>query len=451
MIDYPGESAASGHWSLEKRLRYQLLLPLAFLWVAGVSIAVAAVWNQINDVMDDSLVQVAERIASLPGPSAGNTLGTLELASPVQFQYVDIDGNVLWRSKDAPAVTHADWRRPGVRTEGLMRVAVRPAADGQHYALAMEPFQARHQAMFTAVQALLLPLLLLLPVATLVVSYTLSRGFDSLEQLRRALATRPAHQLDALPTEDVPHELLALVTTINELLGRVSLMMSAEKTLAANSAHELRTPLAAARAQAQLLLPDMPAGTPAYERVAVLLRRLDQLIHLTAKLMQLSRVESGLGLARDPVDLGMLARMVVRDFNAPGEQARLVLETAQAPSWAMGDVDALGIALRNLVENALRHSGGSPVTVRVEPFGVVSVEDEGEGVDADALARLRQPFQRGSSKAEGHGLGLSIVDAVAQQSGGSLELESPLRPGKGGFRASLRLEPAEPPSRSAAP
>jgi two-component system OmpR family sensor kinase len=174
----------------------------------------------------------------------------------------------------------------------------------------------------------------------------------------------------------------------------------------------------------------------------VLLRRLDQLIHLTAKLMQLSRVEAGLGLAREPVDLELLARMVVRDFNAPGEQARLVLETSELPSWAMGDVDALGIALRNLIENALRHSGGSTVTVRVEPYGVVSVEDEGEGVDADALARLRQPFQRGSSKAEGHGLGLSIVDAVAQQSGGTLELESPLRPGRGGFRASLRLDPA---------
>lgn len=456
MIDYPGESAPpSGRWSLEKRLRYQLLVPLAFLWVVGVSIAVAAVWNQINDVMDDSLVQVAERLASLPtlpsgapaDAAAAAPLAELELSTPVQYQLVSPDGQVLWRSSGAPAVTHADWKRAGVRTEGLMRVAVRPSADGARFAIAMEPFELRHRAMFTAVQALLLPLLLLLPVAALVVSYTLSRGFDSLETLRSSLAERPVHRLDPLPTADVPVELMDLVTTLNELLARVTRMMQAEKTLAANSAHELRTPLAATRAQVQVLLQELGPDSPGRERAATVLRRLDQLIHLTSKLMQLSRVESGLGLDREPLDLTLLARMVAGDFNAPGEQARLVVDPGEAPSWALGDVDALGIALRNLIENALRHSGSGKVSVSVQPDGAIAVEDEGEGVDAATLKRLKQPFQRGSSKADGHGLGLSIVDAVAQQSGGSLELESPVRAGRG-FRATLRLEPIPDPQTS---
>jgi len=107
-----------------------------------------------------------------------------------------------------------------------------------------------------------------------------------------------------------------------------------------------------------------------------------------------------------------------------------------------GDIDALGIAIRNLIENALKHAPQAQVEVRVEAPGRVIVSDDGPGVAAETLATLSQPYSRGSTRSEGTGLGLAIVARIAEQQHAALVLQSP-PPGAGqGFRATLTIAAA---------
>jgi two-component system OmpR family sensor kinase len=121
---------------------------------------------------------------------------------------------------------------------------------------------------------------------------------------------------------------------------------------------------------------------------------------------------------------------------------RLSVQLPDEPVIVQGDIDALGIAIRNLIENALKHAPGAAVEVRVEAPGRVIVSDDGPGVSGEVLATLSQPYSRGSARAEGTGLGLAIVARIAQQQHASLLLQSPLPGGVRGFSATLTISPA---------
>jgi two-component system, OmpR family, sensor kinase len=262
------------------------------------------------------------------------------------------------------------------------------------------------------------------------------------------------------------------------LLDQLARVREAERAFAANSAHELRTPIAAAQAQLQRLthdfqsLQNLAAIDPQQRqnlslRVDAISRQLQRLQHLCVKLLQLSRADAGIAQLTTPVNLDDLARLVLGEYQNKAQGHRLVLEVPDAdacpsqpltgmpsaamsparaakakPAMALGDLDTLGIALRNLIENALLHSGeGSLITVRVTHLPSIEVIDNGPGIPSGQLGALTQPFQRGQSSAQGHGLGLSIVSAIALQMGGQLELFSPHVQGHG-LHARLRLRDA---------
>lgn len=442
-------------WSLEQRLKRRLLATLTGLWLAGSLVAVIGVRIEINEVMDSALLENAQRLLAFPAGGDGGTVidDLSDHHEPVRFVLADGTGRVLWRSQDAPPALVVSALRPGLNSEHGNRVAVQFSRDRQRIAVAFESLQDRREALWEVIRWQLLPLLALLPLVAWTLSRVLRQGFGTLQPLKNWLAAQDLSQgrisqNTSAPPQDVPRELAPLVHTIHDLLDRVRRLVSAEQAFAANSAHELRTPVAAARAQAQRLLDELPASCPdaegARERVRALLRQLDQLGHVSTKLLQLARVQSGSGLTMEPVELQTLVRLVGDEFRAPGASERLQFDAPNEPVWALGDLDALGIALRNLIENALRHAGGAAVRVRVEPGCVLIVEDDGPGIDAHLLARLTQPFQRGSSGAEGHGLGLSIAESVTQQLGGRLSLMSPTHDGRG-FRASMHLQPASAP------
>jgi two-component system OmpR family sensor kinase len=168
---------------------------------------------------------------------------------------------------------------------------------------------------------------------------------------------------------------------------------------------------------------------------------LERVAYVVEKLLQLARVEAGLGLSREPVDFGALARVVAGSYLRHSRyRDRVRVQTPASSVFVEGDLDTLDIALQNLVDNALTH-GGPDVRVRivVGDDGSLTVFDDGLGVEAEQLATLHQPFVRGSTAAAGSGLGLSIVAKIVEQSGGSLGL---LCEGKSmGFNAILRLRP----------
>lgn len=431
-------------WSLQKRLRRHLLGALAALWLVGAAVALVGQQIELHDVLDDALEDTAQRALHMPlHPDAAQLIGPrgkdaeYDEDEHARLQIYDGAGRLLWRSAEAPVKPLANLAREGVRNEGRWRVAVERLKDGSRVAVAAERIESRVEALWHGPVWLLAPLLALLPLAALLVHWVLQRGFRSLEPLREGLAQRRGGDLAPLPLAGLPGELRPLVETLNALLERVAALLQTERQFAAASAHELRTPLAAARAQAQRLAQEASEAGLA-ERATALVRQLDRLTALATRLLQVARIESGVALKREPVDLAQLARLVADEFAEARPGGRLAVEIDQAGTVA-GDVDALGIALRNLIDNALKHGG--PATRVVVRAGAQSltVLDDGPGVPADTLPRLVRPFERGASAAEGSGLGLAMVDTIARQSGARLELRSPRGDGLPGFEATLRF------------
>jgi two-component system OmpR family sensor kinase len=284
---------------------------------------------------------------------------------------------------------------------------------------------------------LLAPLALLLLATGVAVRLVVPWLMASIETARIEIAARGAGNLAPISDEGMPRELTPMVESVNRLLARLHAVLAAERAFAANSAHELRTPVAAALAQAEVLACDLTG--PALPRAQSLVAVLSRLARMVEKLLQLSRVEAGAGLAREPVDLNRLAAAVFDSYARQSRyHGRIRLRPCPSPTIVGADLDALGIALGNLVDNAFAHGGPDVhVDIMVGADGTICVSDDGMGVEPEGIGRLHEPFVRAGTAAAGSGLGLSIAATIATHAGGELRLESNGR--FQGFTATLRL------------
>lgn len=418
------------------------MLLISAVWLLAATAAGLGLWHETDEVLDSALTETAQRLLLLPDaalavPDTADHLATLGPHQEfVVYQVFDGQRVLQLHSHDAPA-TPLDADAPdGLRRAGDWWVLTLTAADGSRRAQVAESLAHRHEVLWTSLGWLLGVLLAMLPLAALGVGRVLKRGFAVLEPARLALAQRAQHDLRALPVAAAPAELQPWLDTVNGLLAQVRALVDGERAFAANTAHELRTPLAAARAQAQRLV-QVSTDPAAREPTQALLRQLDRLTRLATRLLQLARIESGVALQHAPVDLLQLALLVADDFAEAQRSGRLLLQVDARPLPVQGDIDALGIALRNLIDNALKHGGNEArVTVHIDGQ-CLRVDDDGPGVAANQVAGLVRKFERSSaSLVAGSGLGLSLVNTIARQSGARLVLRSPLETGHG-FSASL--------------
>jgi two-component system OmpR family sensor kinase len=436
-------------------LQVRLLLVMGVLWLVAALVAILVVRKETNEVQDLALAENAERLLILlpastvprdPHQAERARLDSIGLRQGgrepvVVYQVLDLDNQVLLRSTQAPDTPLAPDAREGMSIHGHWRVAT-VTHQGRRAQFA-EAVWHRRSTLWRATRALLIPLLLLPPLAALVLHRVVRRSFAQLKPVQEELARRPAHALQPIALQDTPAELYPLLETVNGLMDRVQALLAAERAFSAQMAHELRTPLAAARAQAQRLAQETPDAR-ARERAQTLVRQLDRLTHLATRMLQIARVDSGVALQHRPLDLQQLARLVIDEFpQSRNDAPQIQLLGEPGPVPVMGDLDALGIALRNLIDNAIKHGGhDARVVVQVQP-GEVSVTDDGPGAAGLDLTTLTRPFERGRTPAHGSGLGLSLVQTIAQQSGAALELVSPVADGRG-WRARLRFRPPEP-------
>ena len=288
-----------------------------------------------------------------------------------------------------------------------------------------------------------LPVALLAPVLMLIVWWVVGRAIGPIERVRRQVAARRPDDLAPLPTGDLPAEVRPLVDEMNGLLTRLSAAWDALTHFTADAAHELRSPLAALRLQAQSLqrAPDDATRAIATER---LLAGIDRATRLVEQLLALARQEAaGEGAELVSLDLTALARNALAD--AEPEAARhaiaLTLDAPTAHVVLRADEAALAVLLRNLLGNALRHTppgGQVRVGVREEASVIdLTVEDSGPGIAPDERARVLDRFYRvPGTPGHGSGLGLAIVRAIAERHGAALTLDA--SPTLGGLRVMLR-------------
>jgi two-component system sensor histidine kinase TctE len=294
-------------------------------------------------------------------------------------------------------------------------------------------------------KGVILPQFVILPVAVLLVWLALARGLVPLDKLQRRIRQRESHDLSPIAERDAPEEVAPLVGAINDLLARLDRSLDVQKHFIADAAHQLKTPLAGLRTQAELAQRDLDAGgdPQAVKRSLQHIARSSQrAAHMVNQLLALARADDKEQARRvQELNLARLAVEVVRDFVPRAMELGIDLGYEGEGAGNAGSEGARSVRMvghpvlvreliRNLVDNALHYTprGGS-VTVRVlaDPFGqvaVLQVEDTGPGIPPAERELVFQAFYRTlGTNVDGSGLGLAIVREIAQQHGAEVRLE----------------------------
>jgi two-component system, OmpR family, sensor kinase len=445
-----------GH-SLVSRLIWLLASAMAVLWLLGSVTAGLLTVFELNERLDNALVEVAQRLLpatadALSAPQvmddkARQLVSTLD-PKALAYQIMAPNGWVALRSINAPAAPFTTAFKRGFSDIPRWRVYSQPAEAGGYFIEVAEPKLHRHQALRRAIGLAVLPLLLFLPVSWLMIRWVVKRSMRSLIRLQQEIGQRDGSNLTGIPELPMPSELVPIHTAVNRLLDRLQRALVNERQFAANSAHELRTPIAAVQAQLQVLAAQL-AATAHADRALRLVAQVKALSNLVEKLLQFSRTEAGLALKRECIDVTQLLDILMDDFRRQdGVGKRLVFRRRQqGPFMVLADLDVLGIAVRNLLENAVRYGAAdAPIEVYLDDEQLcLCVRSGGEVVPHNVLATLKRPFRRGTTQGMGGGLGLAIVEKIMAELGGRLELASPAEGRMDGFEASLFFPaPAEP-------
>ncbi|MBI5107326.1 MAG: hypothetical protein HZA62_01130 [Rhodocyclales bacterium] len=297
---------------------------------------------------------------------------------------------------------------------------------------------------------LLMPMLIALPGLALVLVVAVGFSLRPLQRLTADVGNRAADRLSPIDGTDTPREIAPLIERLNDLFAGIDRALQNERRFTADASHELRTPLAALKAQAQVAL---AATDEAKRRHALnqILVGCDRATHLVTQMLTLARLDAGTVQPMQAVALRPVAAEVLAlSAGAAVEQhCDLVLKDGDAP--VQGDPLLLQVMLRNLVDNALRHGGGSEVEVAIGREGthaLLTVSDNGGGIAAADRERVQQRFHRSASAdsgaTTGSGLGLSIVKRIVELHGGSMTIGDPATGGGTLLRVLLPLVRRDP-------
>jgi two-component system OmpR family sensor kinase len=438
--------------SLQWRLGLSLGALLAVLWIAAASVTAILTRHAVEEVFDSALQEAAQRILPLAVADVfgrdveGATQRLAEIREHDELlTYIvrDAQGRILLLSHDADPAVFPPWHGAGFGQSASHRLYGEAALQGSVRLTVAEPLAHRVAVAREIQMGLVLPLLVFLPVALLAIVLAVRASLAPLRRFRERLAARGAHDLSRVPADDLPAEVAPVADTLNGLLGRLGAAFEAERSFSANAAHELRTPLAGAIAQAQRLQAE--TSDPAAKARAVDIEAtLKRLTRLSERLMQLARAEGGRLRLEHATDLRPVARILTDELARTAGAGRIVLVLPPAPLLSDLDPDVFAILYRNLVENAMRHGAdGAPIQVSLTGDGLLTVGNDGPVVPQADLSRLAGRFERAGKRTDGSGLGLAIVHAIAQRIGSALVLKSP-RPGQdSGFEACLTLPVAK--------
>lgn len=438
--------------SIRRRLILSLTAVIAAFWLLAAALGMMVMQDEFGEIFDSSLQETAQRLTPLivddlyQRKSGGDTRMVGETSADVEEEYLtyqarDASGRVIIHSRDAPIEPFPAPLQPGFFDTPTQRIFTEGAIGATLFVQVADSLDHRSEAVLEGGMALLLPLLGIIPVSILAVWLIVGRMLTPIDALREAIGSKDGGNLAPLDTDPLPRELKSIARSVNLLLGRLRSALDAEREFTANSAHELRTPIAGALAQTQVLIAELPAG-PEKNRAGLIETALLKLGRLTEKLMQLARAEAGIGTSEQAIDLKTILDVVVVECERERQDAPDIHVHADEATTLVRniDVDAFAIVMRNLLENALSH--GDPdadVDVFIEPGGTVRIVNGGTVVAPEVLQGLKSRFTRGDTKAIGSGLGLAIADRLMQQMGGSLDLRSPASGRADGFEARIVL------------
>jgi two-component system, OmpR family, sensor histidine kinase QseC len=427
--------------SLQKRLLIMILSVVSLVWIISVVTTLSDARHELDEVLDGHLSQVAALLLYQQTHNDGDDDDTLEAPSIHKY---------------APKLAFQIFQRGELQTQsaGIGKKAMSPVAngfdtvtlgDGQNWRIfAMkdaekgiqvyvgELTQSRFYVLKAVLNGMLLPFLIALPLLALLIWWVVQRGFAPLRALSENLLLRNPQALHAIHLgKQTPSEMQPMVNALNGLFGRIDAMLISERRFTADAAHELRTPIAAIRAQAQVAI---GAGTHDVERNHALqatLKGCDRATRLVDQLLTLARLESYSADVELPLsmsDISAICRREIAEIAPHALMQHQIIELVAAPtSMIRGDDVLLGVLVRNLIDNALRYSKvGSYVSVQININATTTslmVEDSGLGMTESEIARLGERFFRVLGHDQpGSGLGWSIIQRICKVTDASLDV-----------------------------
>lgn len=430
--------------SIGRRLFFTLSAMLVALWFLVIASVAWVVKYETDEVFDSALQETAQRI--LPFAEAQIAAGIKDVNDIssghdeyLSYQVVNPEKDVLAHSHDAPVKAYEVPLVKGIHQQGNQVFYVEPNASGSLFVVFAESPGHRSSTLSDVLLFLGLPLLFLIPLTGLFVFVTVKKAQSTIKDLGVQLATRNSFDLQPIQTDSLPTELVGLGESINSLMNRLRLALESERNFAANSAHELRTPIATAMAQMDVLKSELTGAH--LTRVLDARKMLERLEAMTVKLLQLARAEAGLALNLAPVDLTAVVKMLAGEFQFKNTNPTALKIDPNCIN-VLGDVDAIGIVVQNLLENAFKYApNGSLVEIVCASDGVLSIANDCPAIPAEVLGELRQRFVRVDQGKSGSGIGLAIVEAIVRQCHAKLEFLSPCYSNNRGFMVKVYFRP----------
>jgi two-component system, OmpR family, sensor histidine kinase TctE len=435
-----------------------MLTPLLLLWPISLALTWLVAQNIAGKPFDRALEYNVHALAklvtvrdgrvgfSLPAPA--REILRADDSDLLYYQVRHVSGELLGGDLDMPQPSNDERSLDGevrLREDVMQGADVRVAytwvaVDTPRTEVLLiqvaETLEKRKTLATEIVKGVMVPQFVTLPLAVLLVWLALVRGIRPLELLERRIRARKADDMSPLDESTVPEEVAPLVSSINDLLQRLKLSLSTQKRFLADAAHQLKTPLAGLRMQADLAQRETDADE-LKKSLKQIGRASVRATHTVNQLLALARAETtGRSLAKQRVDLVDVVSEAIQESLPLALDKHIDLgyegpATGEAASQLEANSTLLKEMVRNLIDNAIHYTPEhGQVTARLlaDRFSgvlMVLVEDTGPGIAEAERALVFQPFYRTlGTNVDGSGLGLAIVAEIAQQHGASVEIES---------------------------
>lgn len=430
--------------SISKRLFLILILTTSLVWLSAVLWIFLSTRAEVGRVLDARLMEAGRMVSSLVSRQEieANPARPVTAEVPVRVhseyerqlscQIWSLQGVLISRSDAAPN------QKLSEKTDGISETVI----DGERWrvfaitnpdlgvrVLVGDNLSMRDHLVNDVIRGLLLPALLILPVLALLIWLSVRRGLEPLRKIAGDLEARHASDLSPIEDVETAKEIVPVLQSLNGLFARVAGLRERERNFTAFAAHELRTPLAGLKTQAQVALAsdDRAIRDQALRQIVVGVDRTGRLVR---QLLDMSAVEAlDQSEKRGVVRPSFVLRSLAAELADPARKVSVEVAPELDAMELLIEPELFTLAARNLMENAVNHSPpGGIVRCRLADAteaGQVVIEDDGPGIPEEELSRVTERFFRGRNKAPvGSGLGLAIVELALGRSGWRLQLQN---------------------------
>ncbi len=427
-----------------------MLAPLFLLWPMSVAITYVVAQNIANIPYDHALANALKVLGQQVELDNGRFVLRLSGPARLALRTRENDG-VFWKAiapnneylggdSELPTPQRTPIHQSNTvyyRDEAMRDFEIRVAymwldtgvrGTGEVLLVAAETLERRKQLANDIIKGVIIPQFFVLPIAVLLVWFGLSRGIAPINKLQQRLRARRPDDLSPIDEHAAPTEIGPLVAAMNDLLNRLSSNVLTQRRFVADAAHQLKTPLAGLRTQAELALREAPGGEieTGLQQIVSSTARLTRLVN---QLLQMANAENPASVGMVPCDLVALARDRAQHWvdQALSIGIDLGFEGPDEPLTIRGQPLLLAEVLNNLIDNALRYTpapGRVTVIVSETPdYAILAVEDSGPGIAPEERDRVFDRFYRVlGTRVEGSGLGLAIVKEIATRHGATVQI-----------------------------